>query len=180
MAAAPGDRFSSSETGPRNGPAGGAFQPEAAAPDDQEPTGPAAVRQLWSQVEELGEFARFYLAARMDAVRASLRKFAVALVLVAVGLVVIGSLLVTALVVLILGIGDGIGQALGDRLWAGYLITGGGLLLILGLTLFAAIRRLARSSRERTVLKYEQLRRQQKARFGHDVREQAGRQHPRN
>jgi hypothetical protein len=173
MAAGPGNRFSFRGNVPPNGPAQEPPQREPAADDVNDGTGPRAAGRLREQFEELVEFVRLYLAVRIDAIGSSLRRAVVGLALAACGLLVIAALLVTSVVVFVLGIAEIIGRALGDRFWAGNLITGFGLLLISGLIAFATLSALARSSRERTIRKYEQRHQQQRARFGHDAREQA-------
>jgi hypothetical protein len=153
-------------------PAGSARGPDH-DDDDAQRGGPEAVERLHRQAEELGEYVRHYLAARGDSIRAVLRKFGLWLVAAIVGLTVLVAMLSTAAVIATLGVAQLAGQALGDRPWAGYLVTGFGLLAIAAVVLFTAIVILRRRFRKDTVEKYARRHRQQKARFGHDVAEQA-------
>ncbi|MEX0678277.1 MAG: hypothetical protein WD063_14445 [Pirellulales bacterium] len=148
--------------------------PEGPDADDDETVrgGPEAVQRLHRQFEELGEYVRVYLAARGDAIRASLRRLALWLVVVIAALVVLVAMLATAAAIAILGVADVVGQALG-RPWAGYVVTGFGLLAIGGLVLMAATIILRRRFRNRTVEKYARRHREQRARFGRDVTERA-------
>jgi membrane protein implicated in regulation of membrane protease activity len=82
-------------------------------------------------------------------------------------------MLITAAVLALLGLAQWIGDALGDRLWAGYLIVGWGLLLLVAAGLAAAMVYLQRRFRTQTVNKYDKRRRNQRARFGHDLGQQA-------
>jgi uncharacterized membrane protein YedE/YeeE len=118
---------------------------------------------------------RLYLSARADAILASLRRLGLWLVIGAVGLVVALAMLTAAAVIGILGIADLVGQALGERPWAGYVVTGFGLLAIFAIGLFAAMLMLRRSFRNRTVKKYARRHSQQRARFGHDAAQAAAR-----
>jgi len=152
-------------------PAGSARSPDH---DDDAPRGgPEAVERLHRQAEELGEYVRHYFAARGDSIRAVLRKFGLWLVAAIVALTVLVAMLSTAAVIAVLGVAQLAGQALGDRPWAGYLVTGLGLLAIAAVVLFTVIVILRRRFRKDTVEKYARRHRQQKARFGHDVAEQA-------
>jgi hypothetical protein len=148
-----------------------------AASDDQESAavegGPEAVRRLQAQLEELGEYARFYASAKKDAIVASVRKFALLGLAAVAAFAVFGAMLMTAAVLAVLGVAQWIGEILGDRLWAGYLIVGWGMLLLVAVGLAAAIVYLQRRFRTQTVNKYDKRRRNQRARFGHDLGQQA-------
>ncbi len=155
-------------------PSGPARSPDDA--DDAQRGGPEAVERLHRQAEELGEYVRHYFAARGDSIRAALRTFGLWLVAGLIGLTVLVAVLSTAAVIAILGVAQLAGQALGDRPWAGYLVTGFGLLAIAAVVLFTAIVILRRRFRKDTVEKYARRHKQQQARFGHDVAEQAAAQ----
>lgn len=135
--------------------------------------GPEAFRRLQSQLEELGDYARLYASAKKDALTSSLRR---TLLWATVG-VVAASIAVTtvimATVLAMLGLAQLLGEALGDRLWAGYLIVGGGLLLLLAVSVVMAFTMLQSRFRKQTVQKYERQRQVQRARFGHDANERA-------
>jgi hypothetical protein len=130
--------------------------------------GPEAVRRLQSQLEELGEYARLYVSAKKDATLASVRKFALLGLAGVAAFAVFCAMLLTAAVFALLGLAQLIGDALGDRLWAGYLIVGWGMLFLVAAGLAAAVVFLQRRFRTQTVNKYDKRRRIQRARFGHD------------
>jgi hypothetical protein len=163
------DRFSNSSVPPENSSHHAAETSSALDDSENESGGPAAVLELQRQYEELLEYVRFYLAARVDTIRAALRRTALSLVIGTLALFVACAALATCTVIGILGIANLIGQLLGDRLWAGYLITGFGVLLIVGLALLLFSSSLKRTSRERTASKYARRRQEQRARFGRDV-----------
>jgi membrane protein implicated in regulation of membrane protease activity len=150
--------------------------PKPAPPDgtpDTDQAGPASARRLQRQLEELDEFARYYLAARLDAILASVRRTAMSLLAAILAVLILAACLVTCAVIVILGLAELVGRMLGDSPGAGYLVTGFGLLIISALALVIVMALVQRSSRERTARKYAQRRHEQKTRFGHDVAEQA-------
>ncbi len=147
------------------------FDESAADPADtaDEPKGPEAFHRLERQLEELGEYGRLYLSARADAIVARLRQIGLWAVAAVGGVAILCALLATATVIGVLGLAQLIGQALGERLWAGYLITGFGMLALFVAAIVAAAVILPRRFRSKTVKKYERRHQTQRARFGRDV-----------
>jgi membrane protein implicated in regulation of membrane protease activity len=147
------------------------------APPDDTPdadqAGPATTRRVQRQLEELDEFARYYLAARLDAILVSVRRTAMSLLAAILAVLILAACLVTCAVIAILGLAELVGRMLGDSPGAGYLVTGFGLLVISALALAILMALVQRNSRERTARKYAQRRHEQKTRFGHDVTDQA-------
>jgi hypothetical protein len=142
--------------------------------------GPEAVRRLQAQLAELADYARFYASAKKDAILAGVRKVALLGLAGLAAFVVFCTMLVTAAVLALLGLAQLIGETLGDRLWAGYLIVGLGLLIGVAIGLLTAIIFLQRRFRTQTVNKYAKRRQSQSARFGHDLGQQAGGEAERN
>jgi hypothetical protein len=167
----PMNRFDAS---PGDAPESAADAGTDAGTDDDSPRGgPEAVERLHAQLAELVEYGRLYLSARADAIVASLRRLGLWLLIGAVGLVVAFAMLTAAAVIGLLGIADLLGQVLGERPWAGYVVTGFGLLAICALGLFAVMLVLRRSFRNKTVKKYARRHSEQRARFGHDAAQAA-------
>jgi hypothetical protein len=160
---------------PQAGPAGPAPQADDEAPDDAPRGGPEAIGRLERQFEELVEYLRLYFAARQDALRAALRRWALWLIALAAGLAVLVAAVGAAAVIAILGLAQLVGQSLGDRPWAGYVVTGTGLLAILAAVLAVAMTVLARRFRNKTVEKYARRHREHRARFGRDAARQSQR-----
>lgn len=136
--------------------------------------GPEAFRHLYSQLEELGDYARLYASAKKDALTSSVRRLAL---WAALGIVVASiavTAVVTATVLAMVGLAQLLGEAFGDRLWAGYLVSGGGLLVALVVGLLLAMKLLDSKFRKQTVQKYERRHQAQRARFGHDASERSG------
>ncbi len=138
--------------------------------------GPEAFRRLQSQLEELSDHARLYASAKKDALTSSVRRAALWMVIGAVAAAIAVSIVVTATVFALLGLAQLIGEALGDLPWAGYLITGGGLLLLLAIGMLVALTWLQSRFRKQTVQKYERRHQAQRARYGHDERARSRRQ----
>jgi hypothetical protein len=135
--------------------------------------GPAAIGRLERQLEELGELLSFYVSARFDAIKASLMRNAVLAGAALVAVVAVAALLGGCLAIGILGLAQLVAGALGDRVWAGYVIIGFGLPLACGLAGWAALVIFSRRQAERTRHKYARRRDEQKTRFGRDVQERA-------
>ena len=83
---------------------------------------PHPLSGVFERIRELAEYANFYVEARKDMLRASVRslvlKAAIGLVAVVAGV----ALIVMAAVYLMSGIAHGVGFLLGERYWLGELI----------------------------------------------------------
>jgi len=143
------------------------------AHEDGSAKGPEAFRHLQSQLEELGDYARLYASAKKDALTSSIRRAALWAAAGFIAAAIAVSTVVTATVLTLMGLAQLIGEALGDRLWAGYLLTGGGLLALLAIGVLVALTTLQTKFRQQTVKKYESRHKAQRARFGHDETERS-------
>ena len=128
---------------------------------------------LSKQIREIIEYANFYVEARKDMLRASVRS----LVWKAVAGVVAGlvgvTVIIMAVVYLLSGIAHGLGRLLGDEFWLGELVTAVSIFLALIFAGWIAVRSMNRKARERTKKKYERRQQQQRERFGHSATERA-------
>jgi hypothetical protein len=140
---------------------------------DADGSGPAALGRLEKQWEELIEYVSYYLAVRLDAARSSLWRAAILLAAGLLALAVAGGFLVACVVMGVMGLAQLVGVALGDRPWAGNLVTGFGLLAICALAVAIGMMLVNHRFREKTARRHAQRRAQQRERFGHDVRQQA-------
>jgi len=159
---------------PKNRCLGGASAPEATDDLEQKaPTGSDPSELLPQQVRELAEYLLYYVSARTDGVKLSLRNVVFRVRLAALGFVAVSGLIVAASWCMLSGAAEGLAVLLGDRMWAGNIVAG--FLVITGLGLgmswLAAKRR--RTSRERTTKKYENRQARQQADFGRNVSERA-------
>jgi hypothetical protein len=154
------------------------------ADSDAEPQAPKSADRaanakpdLWSplllHVDELREYFYYYLGARADLVRAHARRLVLAALLVLVGAVVAATLAATATVLLLIGLGEGLGRLLGERVWLGNVLTGALVLATAGVGGLWAARWLINNSRLRTIRSYAQRRERQRRQFGRDVSSRA-------
>ncbi|HEV2295812.1 MAG TPA: DUF308 domain-containing protein [Tepidisphaeraceae bacterium] len=148
-------------------------------PSDTERSPADAFKDLGSHLGELKAYATYYLSAKADGIRVSVRNLGLYAVLGVVGLTAGGAAVVTATVLLLTGIAGAISAIFRsdftppDRTWIGEITVG---ILILGGVAIGAIlfmKKLTAASRERTVKKYESRQQQQRIKYGHDVHERA-------
>lgn len=145
------------------------------APDDTPDSPSQAWNAAWGRIAELREYAEHFAQAKLDTLKLAARKAGVWAVAGVLALVAACVFVVTAIVMLVSGIAHGLGVLFGNRVWLGELVTG--LVIVLGLAgaIVGGMIVTDRASKKRTLKKYEQRKRNQQDRFGHDVREQ-GRQ----
>jgi hypothetical protein len=140
-------------------------------PDEQTPR--HAVADLKARVSELAEYVSYLLSAKFDGIKLTFRNIAVYAALGVVGLIAAGAVVVSAVVLVCVGIAGGLSALFGDRPWQGALVAGLLLLAVIGAGVWIGLSRLTKSSRERTVQKYAARQQQQRAKFGRDVHERA-------
>lgn len=158
--------------GPRSscGSAAGAsrFSSEATPPPDVNPLEP-----LLKHLTELREYISYYLASSADSVKLSVRSALIKAVMGIVGLLAASAVVITAAVLLLTGMAHGLAVLFGNRLWAGELTTGVVVLAATAAGVYLGVSRLTKSSRRKTIEKYERRQDQQRAAFGHDVHQRA-------
>ena len=123
---------------------------------------PDELKLLLKQFRELGEYFSYFVSAKADSVKLSLRHIVLWVVLVAVGFVAVGGLIIIASWLLLSGIAEGLSELFGNRSWAGSLVTGILLLGGLGLGTYYTLAKWNKIARERTAQKYERLTSQKK------------------
>jgi hypothetical protein len=145
--------------------------PTETVPDDSAPT--EALKDAFGQISELRAYAVHYISAKADQIRLTIRKAGIYAVLGIIGLMAGAALVMTAVVLLCVGLAGALSAWIGTGIWAGSLIVGGFVMLVLGAGIGWLLWWFPRASRARTVQKYEDKRRQQQADYGHDVHERA-------
>jgi hypothetical protein len=90
-----------------------------------------------------------------------------------VGLISAAGVLVTAVVLFLKGMAQGLAIALGDRLWLGNAVTSLGLLVLMAVMLFIGIRRQQRKSYNQRKQAYAERQLQQRVAFGRNVADHA-------
>lgn len=151
---------------PTEKPFAATSQPEGV--DENETRPPAGSRDAAALVAELREYLAHFISAKFDAIKASAKNVAIYALLGLVGLIAAATILITATVLLLIGMADGIG-AIFDRPFVGKLIVGALVLgAIFGGGLFFLKRRSAAAHRQ-TVAKYEAMQQRERTQFGRDV-----------
>jgi len=139
--------------------------------DDEAPT--EAFRQAGARFGELAEYVSYFIAAKTDGLKLTLRNVAVFAALGVVGLIAAGAMVVSGVVLLCWGIALALSALFGHHLWAGYLVTGVLLLGMIGGGTMIGLKKLTGTSRERMVKKYATRQTQQRGKFGRDVQQAA-------
>lgn len=150
---------------------------DAGGHNEKKPTAETdAFQLLLLQFRELGEYFTYYLFAKVDSARLSLQSALFSMILAALAFVVVASVSVAAIWFVLNGAAEGLGVLLGNRPWAGSLVTGLLLVASLGGGMYGIVIRLnktARKGREGTVAKYENQQARQQSQYGHNVADRA-------
>ena len=142
-----------------------------------EPSPSDAFKEAASRFAEVKEYAGYYVGAKVDSIKVTLRNVAVYAALGLVGGIVGVAVLIAATVMLLNGLAGAIGAFFDpDKPWVGNLVVG---LLIVGGAAAAVIfglKSITGSSRKRTIEKYENRKRDERSIYGHDVQQRAAEQ----
>jgi len=147
--------------------------------DPRELPPPDAAKHALHALAELREYVAYFLAAKFDGIKLSLRRIGIFAAIGIIALLAGGALVVTAVVMVCGGLAQLVADALGGRAWAGNLIVGLAVLLLVGGGAWFGMSYLTGTSRKLTVKKYELRRTRQRADFGHDVHDVAREGQPR-
>lgn len=134
-----------------------------------------AFQNAGRHAREVAAFAEYYISAKLDALRTSVRRAVLYAVLGVAAAVAGMTLVVMAVVLTVIGLSDLVNWALhfafgGLSPWIGPLIVGVGILVVMGVGGMVLMSWQIRGRRRRMVKKYEQKRRKQREQFGRDVR----------
>lgn len=143
------------------------------ADDDAAPGISAVIGDVTKHLREAADYGTYFLSAKVDGVKTSLRNVALYAALGLVGAIVGVSVLVTAAVMLLSGLAGILGTMFGGRYnLSSFLV---GLLVLAGVVVGALVffKKFTAASRQRTVEKYESRKHQQRAQYGHDVDERS-------
>jgi hypothetical protein len=155
------------------GKPGRGFVTDETEPD---PTPASAFSEIGDRFAEARDYASYYVKARVDRIKVTARNVAVLAALGVVGLIAGAALVITAVVMLCVGIALGLSALFGGRMWLGDLVTAIILLGAIGAGAYVGISRLTKTSKERMVRAYEQRKREQRDEHGTDVHERAQQQ----
>jgi hypothetical protein len=157
------------------GAAAAAGNPDPCVPDPNYRPNPAkeAFGRITHDLDELKEYASYYLAAKVDGIKQTVRKIGLYAALGVVGAIVGGAILATAAGLLVVGIANGLGILFGYRFWLGDLVTAVLILGAVGVGAYVMMNKLTGSWRSQTLKKYEQRKQTQRERFRRDVTDRA-------
>jgi hypothetical protein len=147
----------------------GDFRAAGAVPGDRPGAEPHPLEPLLEQVAMARDFALHYVEAQRDAITSAVRRALLKAVLGLLAGLVGATLLITATVLLAIGLADLISIAADGRDWVGHLAIGGGILIIVGAAAAIYVNRALSSARKRTIEKYELRHTAQRAKYGEDV-----------
>jgi hypothetical protein len=134
---------------------------------------PQEVYQRMSRLlAELKEYGVYFLMAKSDRLKVSARQAGIYAALGLMGVVVLCAALATGVVLTLLGLMFAF-AALFGALWAGALLAGLVTLVVLGLGAWIGIASVNRSSRLKTVNKYEQRQQWERGQLGRTVHDAA-------
>jgi len=133
------------------------------------------VKEAAAKLAEVKEYAGVLVAAKLDALKLTLRNVAVYAALGIVGGIVGIGALVAGVVLLLSGLSGLIGEIFPEKWedWGGPLVVG---LLVVGgavVGVLVGMKLITGSSRKRTIEKYENRKRDERLAYGHDVAERA-------
>ena len=114
-----------------------------------------SLRMAWIKFIELGEYARYFLAAKVDRLKLTIRQLVVLAILAVLGLVAGAGAVVTAIVLTLRGVAGGLAVLCGDRPWLGDLLCGVLVLAGIAIVLRVSLSRFTTTNRKATVNKYE-------------------------
>jgi hypothetical protein len=145
-------------------------------PHDEAPAD--ALKHAMRAFGELREYAGYFVAAKLDGIKLTVRRVGTLAVVGVIALLAGGAIVATAAVLLCVGLAQAVATLFAHdngvpRTWLGNLIVGLVLLLGIGGGAYFLVSRLIGSSKKATVKKYELRRQRQRADFGHDVLQRA-------
>jgi hypothetical protein len=138
---------------------------------DAGPSPADAFKEAGKRFGELKEFASYYVGAKLDGIKVTVRNVGIYAALGIVGLIAASAVITTAVVLLLTGLAFAIGAIFEkDRPWVGAIVVG--LLVLGGLAggIIFGMKKLTNTFRKQLVQKYENRQRDQRTNFGEDVR----------
>src|SRR5688572_12423047 len=135
-----------------------------------------SVQRMTRLIAETKEYAAYYLGARIDSIKASVRNLGVYAGLGIVGLIAASAFITTTVVLFLVGIALGVNR-LFHSWWIGPFVVGLVFLTALVLGVVFGLKALMNSFRKVTVNKYEQRQNWERGQFGRTVAEQAAASH---
>lgn len=129
-----------------------------------------------NRLAELKEYALYFVTAKLDGIKLSLRNAVIYAGLGIIGALAGGAVIAVAAALLVIGAAHGIGAALGGHAWLGDLIIGVFVLAVVGIGAVMAVKWLTKSFHQQLVNKYQSRQQEQRRTYGHDVQQRANEQ----
>lgn len=124
---------------------------------------------------EYKEYASYYMATKIDGMKASVRNVGIYAGLGIVGLIAFSALITTSVALFLVGAAMGLAHIFDPpKYWLGALIVGLAVLVLIGVGAGIGLSKANAGFRKATVDKYEQRKRWQRGQFGRDVEQAAG------
>ncbi len=114
------------------------------------------IAAMRDRVAELVDYFLYYISARIDSLKFAIKRRIFIACWIATAVLVAAGAIVTGVVLLCVGVSEGLTQWFGHR-WAGELATGALLLVVVAVGGFIGIGHLIRSSHLKSVAKYEAM-----------------------
>ena len=149
-------------------------QPGGQTPRDGEPA--EQFKFAMNRLAELKEYALYFVSAKLDGIKLSLRNAVIYAGLGIIGALAGGAVIAVAAALLVIGAAHGIGAALGGNAWLGDLIIGVLILAVVGIGAVMAVKWLTNSFHQQLVNKYRARQQEQRRTYGHDVQQRANEQ----
>lgn len=157
---------------PPSSPGGNGDRRDDPFPDDDAHNPAArAIHDVPIYIAELKAYARHFISAKIDGVKATVRQMAMYTALGVVGLLTAGGVLFAAIFLLLSGLAMGLGRLFGGRYWLGNLIVGAVVVGGVWLGVWMMVKKLTRAGRLKTEQKYDRKQLEERREFGRDVHE---------
>ena len=151
------------------------FDDDATEQDGKHPSPANAFHEAVAQLGEFKQYALHFLAARIDSAKLTVRNAVLWMGIGIIGLLGAVAVVVTAVVILCVGMAQAIAALCGGRMWAGNIIVGVVLLGAIVVGIWLGVKRMFGASLTKTVERYERKLRRQRIDLGHDARERTRR-----
>jgi hypothetical protein len=132
-----------------------------------------SLQQLMTQLGELREYSAYFVRAKIDRFKLTLRRAATLSLLIVLATFAAFATVFVSVWLLLFGLAEGVGSILGGRVWLGNVIVAIVVLSSVSVTGWLLSRRRARSEYSKTAAEYERRQQDQKAKYGHSVQERA-------
>jgi hypothetical protein len=122
---------------------------------------------------EMATYLTSYIGTQIDYAKLTTRELFLKVLVGILALLIISSILLISVIFFMVGTANGVGNALGGKLWLGYLSTGSFFLLAIGLSCKLVLRHRKKKSLKMKVKNYERELETESKKLGHNELERA-------